>query len=264
MRGLRTTLSLTHYALLATIRTPRAVIFTLVFPVLILVIFNSLYGSGSTTGSDTETVSGLTVSATAYLTAGMIAYATALSGFANTVTSVTFQREAGQLKRLRGTPMPAYSFVAAQAIRVTVQVLLIVVVMLGVSTVFYGLHPFGAPLVGVAVYAILGGLTFTALGLAIASITTSADSAGPISAFPIVLLSFISGVFIPVSQLGDTAQKIGKLFPLAPLASGMQAALGVGASGLGLSWTYVSSLLLWIGIATFIAARRFKWEPLGR
>lgn len=39
---------------------------------------------------------------------------------------------------------------------------------------------------------------------------------------------------------------------------------GVGASGLELHWEDIGSLLLWIGLATFIAARRFKWEPLGR
>ena len=262
MRGLRITASLTKYALLATIRTPRAVIFTLVFPVLILIIFNSLYASSP--GADNQTVSGLTVTATAYLTAGMVAYATALTGFTQTVTSVTFQREAGQLKRLRGTPMPGWSFVAAQAIRVTVQVLLLIVLMILIAVVFYGLHVAAGPLVGVAVYGVLGGLTFTALGLAVSSLTTSADSAGPISAFPIVLLSFISGVFIPVSQLGSTMRDIGNAFPLAHLAQGMQAALGADAQGLELHWKDLRSLLLWIAIATFVAVRRFQWEPRGR
>jgi ABC-2 type transport system permease protein len=261
VRGLRTTATLTKYGLLTTLRTPRAVIFTLVFPVLLLVIFNSVFKSS---GANPEQVSGLSVSATAYLTAGMVAYATALSGFANTVTSVTFQREAGQLKRLRGTPMPAWTFIAAQAIRVTVFVLAIVAIMVGISAAFYGLQVGAGPLVGVFVYAVLGGLTFTGLALAVSSVTTSAESAGPISALPIVLLAFISGVFIPVSQLGDTMRKVGDWFPLAHLASGMQAALGEGAKGLELHWNDVSSLLIWTAIAGFVAARRFQWEPRGR
>jgi ABC-2 type transport system permease protein len=260
VRGLRNTLTITRYSLLAMLRTPRAVVFTIIFPVVILVIFNSLYGSDS----DPETVSGLQVSATAYLTAGMVAYSTALTGFTNTLTSITFQREAGQLKRLRGTPMPAWSFVAAQAIRSTIMIVFVVIAMLGISTVAYGLDLPGTPLVGVAAYAILGGLTFTALGIAATALTTSADSAGPVSAFPIVLLSFISGVFIPVSQLGGTMRDIGDFFPLAHLASGMQAALGKGATGLELHWGDIRALLAWTAIAIFVAARRFDWEPKGR
>jgi ABC-2 type transport system permease protein len=260
VKGLRDTFTLTRYALLVTLRTPRVMIFTVLFPTLILIIFNSLYGPDS----DPETVGGLAVSATAYLTAGMVAYSVALNGFTNTLASVTFQREAGQLKRLRGTPMPAWSFVAAQAIRVTVQIVVVVVVMIGISVAFYGLDLPGTPLIGVAVFAILGGLTFTALGMAATALTTSADSAGPISAFPIVMLSFISGVFIPVSVLGDTMRQVGEFFPLAHLASGMQGALGTGAEGFGMHWADVRSLLIWTIVAIFIASRSFEWEPRGR
>jgi ABC-2 type transport system permease protein len=264
MRHLKILASLTRYSIISTLRTPRAVIFTIFMPVLLLVIFNGLYGSNSTIGTDPEIVNGLRVTATAYLTAGMIAYATALTGFTNTLTAITFQREAGQLKRLRGTPMPPWTFVAAQAIRTTLQVLTVVVVILVISTAGYGMEAKGAPYVGVAVYAILGGLSFTALGIAASSLTTGADSAGPIAALPIVLLSFVSGVFIPVSQLGSTMRQVGDIFPLAHLAKGMQAALGVGSHGLELHGKDIWPLLVWTAVGVFVAARRFRWEPRGR
>ena len=53
----------------------------------------------------------------AYFTAGIIAYATALSTFTTLAMVLTTQRESGQLKRFRGTPMPPWTFVADRSAR---------------------------------------------------------------------------------------------------------------------------------------------------
>ena len=92
------------------LRTPRALVFTFAFPLILLVLFNSIFIKG---GDETATLpNDLKLSAQAYFTAGIIAYAVALSTFTTLAVSLTTQRERGQLKRYRGTPMPPWTFIA--------------------------------------------------------------------------------------------------------------------------------------------------------
>ena len=123
-------------AIIVALRTPRAIIFTVAFPLILLVLFNSIFNNG---GHETTTLpDGLKISAQAYFTAGIIAYAVALSTFTTLTVSLTTQRENGQLKRYRGTPMPPWTFIAAQITRATAQALLMTVVLLAVGAVVYG------------------------------------------------------------------------------------------------------------------------------
>jgi hypothetical protein len=86
-------------AILVALRTPRTIIFTALFPLVLLVLFNSIFSGGS---EETATLPGdLKLSAEAYFTAGIIAYAVALSTFTTLAVSLTTQRENGQLKRYR-------------------------------------------------------------------------------------------------------------------------------------------------------------------
>jgi hypothetical protein len=55
--------------------------------------------------------------------------------------------------------------------------------------------------------------------------------------------------------------EIGKVFPLAHLAQGLQAAFNSGP--VHLNGENVAVLALWGGVGLAIAARHFKWEPQG-
>ena len=116
-------------AILVALRTPRAIIFTVAFPLILLVLFNSIFIKG---GDDTTTLpNDVRISAQAYFTAGIIAYSVALSTFTTLAVSLTTQRERGQLKRYRGTPMPPWTFIAAQIARATAQALSMTALLLG-------------------------------------------------------------------------------------------------------------------------------------
>jgi ABC-2 type transport system permease protein len=87
------------------------------------------------------------------------------------------------------------------------------------------------------------------------------EPASPSGAFSAVPLSFISGVFIPVDQLPDWLQEIGRVFPLAHLFDGLQTTLAPAATASGLSGTNVGVLALWAVAGLVVAVRRFRWEP---
>ena len=258
MADVRLALTQARYALLTAFRNPRTVVFQMAFPVILLILFNSIFTKGS---DETVTFAGGTITASAYFTAGLAAYATALSTFTNLAIGLTMQRETGQLKRLRGTPMPSWTFVAGQVLRSAATALVVVVVLFAIGVIAFGVDLSAERVVGLVVYVALGTAVFAALGIAVTVVTTTVDSASTIRPFTIVMLSFVSGVFISVDTLPNWLESVGKVFPLYHLAEGLQTCLVSGAGGTGLDAGNVAALALWGLAGVAIAVRRFRWEP---
>jgi ABC-2 type transport system permease protein len=244
------------YGLKTLSRNPRALVFGVIFPVILLVMFSSIFANG---GDETTRVNGEEIGADAYFTAGMIAYAIMFAAFSNVAIALTAQRESGLLKRFRGTPVPAWTFIAAQVLRSIVQVAVVTAALLAVGIIAYGVDLSSNGVLELVVFVVLGTAALCALGVAITAITTTPDSASTIAPFTTVMLAFVSGVFIPIDQLPDSLVEIGRVFPLAHLAEGLQAAFGTGDAHL--SGKNVAVLGLWGVAGIIVAARRFQWQP---
>jgi ABC-type multidrug transport system permease subunit len=255
---LRLVLVQARYALLATARTPRVVVFGVIFPLILVVLFNSIFSSG---GDQTVKFSGGTLDAEAYFTAGIVAYAIMLASFSTVAVALTTQRESGQLKRLRGTPIPAWTFMAAQILRSIVQVVITVTALILLGVIAYGVHLPAERVVALVVYVALGTACLVALGIALTVFTPTAEAASTIGPFAAVMLSFVSGVFVAVDTLPNWLESVGKIFPLYHLADGLQTCFVSGGTGTGLSGQNVTSLLVWGAVGLVIAVRRFQWEP---
>ena len=247
-------------AITVALRTPRALVFTIFFPLVLLVLFNSIFIKG---GDETATLpNDLRLAASAYFTAGIVAYSVALSTFTTLAVSLTTQRERGQLKRYRGTPMPPWTFIAGQIARATAQAVVMASLLLAVGAVVYGIPVPGSTFPAFVLYVILGTATLCSLGIALTAFTPTVDSASTIAPFSVVMLAFFSGIWIPVDQLPSWLETVGKVFPLYHLALGLQTSLAPGASGSGLEFQNVLVLVLWALAGARIATRRFRWEPL--
>jgi ABC-2 type transport system permease protein len=252
-------LSQARMAILVATRTPRTLIFTIAFPLVFLVLFNSIFISD---GDNTATLpNDLKLSAQAYFTAGIIAYAVALSTFTTLAVSLTTQRENGQLKRYRGTPMPPWTFIAAQVLRATAQGLAMAALLLAVGAIAYGVPIPGSTFPAFVLYLVLGIATLCSLGIALSSFTPTPDSASTIAPFTVVMLAFFSGVWIPVEQLPHWLETVGKVFPLYHLALGLQTTLSPHATGSGLDAENALILAIWAIAGARVASKRFKWEP---
>jgi ABC-2 type transport system permease protein len=248
----------TGFVVLGFRRNARAVVFTIVMPIVLLVLFNSIFGSGVST---TTLHGGQRIALHAYFTAGIIAYAIMLSGFSSLLISITTAREAGRLKRYRGTPMPAWVFLGAQILANILVIAVMVIVLLVIGRVAYDVRVPAGSLGTLAVYVVLGTASMCALGIALTRWTPTADAASALGPFSTVILAFISGTFVPVSQLPDWLAQLGRVFPLAHLADGLQASLVSHSSGLDA--TNVAVLAAWGLGGLVIAVRTFAWEPLG-
>ena len=145
-----------------------------------------------------------------------------LAGFSGLLIALTTNRERGILKRYRGTPMPPWVFLSAQILQTLTTIVVMAITIVVIGWAAYDVHPVRSALGAFVLYVVLGTATMCALGIAVTRITTTADSASAIGPFAAVILSFISGVFIPVASLPAWLRDVGRVFPLAHLAEGLQ------------------------------------------
>jgi ABC-2 type transport system permease protein len=245
----------TRFALTGRLRDARALLFTIVLPIVLLVLFNSIFGTKNTTTN----VRGAHLALHAYFTAGIIAYAIMLNSFSALLIGITTDREAGRLKRYRGTPMPPWVFLGGEIAANIVVIGVMVVALLVIGSVAYNIRIPTSAYGPLAVYVVLGTAAMCSIGIALTRFTTTADAASAIGPFATVILGFISGTFVPVSQLPGWLEQVGRVFPLAHLAQGLQGTLL--PHGAGLDGTNVAVLAAWGTAGLAVAVRAFRWEP---
>jgi ABC-2 type transport system permease protein len=246
------------YNLQKFLRNPRTMIFNVAMPVGLLLLFASVFGDKySTTSFD-----GQKVNLDAYYTAGIAAYSVMLTAFSGLLIEIVGAREAGRLKRFRGTPMPPWVFFAAQALYIVVVALVMVGVLTAVGVFGFDVKLRAEAIPALIFYVVLGVFTFTTLAIALSRWIASPDLASSVGPFSVVGLGFISGVFITVEQLPAFLEDLGRCFPLAPLASGMQEVF-TKTSGSGFRAESVAVLLAWGVVSLFVAVRSFSWQPEG-
>ena len=244
----------TRFSLRGFLRDPRAMIFTACFPIILLLLFNSIF-KGNTV------FAGHKVPAHSYYTASIVSWEVMLVSFSSLLVSVTTARERGLLKRFRGTPMPSWIYLIAEIGQTIVVVITTVALLVAVGAIFYHVHLSGRLLLGLAVYVLVGAAGFCAMALALTRICSTADSASAIGPLATTILGFLSGVFIPTSLMPTWLRDIGTVFPLEHLAHGLQTAFLVPGST-GLNLTNLEVLVAWGVGGLVVAMRSFKWEPL--
>lgn len=253
MTALVLTASQVRYVNKAFWRNPASAFFTFAFPLMFLVIFTSLLGNNSVQ------IGMRTINTSTYYVASMAAFAVITACYTNVATTITFQRDAGVLKRTNGTPLPASSFLGARM----VHALLVSVLLVALTTVFgwafYNADvPTGVTLLRFLVVLVVGAAAFCALGLAITAVIPNADASLAIVNATILPLLFLSGIFIPFGN--DTPgwiEWIARIFPVKHFADGMQA----GYLGTAFSWTDVLVVAAWGLAGMLLAIRFFSWEP---
>lgn len=242
--------------LLGYTRNRRALIFGVAMPIILLVLFNSIFVNGS----DSVEVANHQVAASAYFTGGLIAYAMLLSGFSTMAMSLVALRETGELKRRRGTPVPAWTFIAAMIVRTAMLIGSTAILMLAISHFAYGVDVPAGSAGQILLYVGLGTTVFAAVGIAATAAANDIDSAGGLLPFIAFLLSFISSIFVPLDQLPNWLAEISRIFPVYHVAEGIQTALAQSGSH-PIDTPNLAVLAVWGIGAAVVATRSFRWEP---
>jgi len=253
MNALRLTISQIRYVNKAFWRNPTSVFFTFAFPLMFLVIFTGLLGQ------HTEHLGTRIVKTSTYYVAAMAAFAVITACYNNIAIAITFQRDAGVLKRTDGTPLPSGSFLGARIIHSLLVAILLVAITAAFGHAFYSADiPSGLTLIRFLIMLAVGAASFCALGLAITAIITNADAAGATVNASILPILFLSGIFIAFDNNTPTwIVWIARIFPVRHFAAGMQA----GFLGTPFHWTDVLVVAAWGLDGLALAVRYFSWEP---
>ncbi|GHF28308.1 ABC transporter permease [Streptomyces morookaense] len=190
------------------------VVFTFGMPLLMLVLLASIFKQHiADTGVDAQQI---------YVT-GMLGVGIMATSFQSMVLQVVGERANGTLKRLRSTPMPKSAYFAGKVAVVLVSSLGQAVILLGLGTAFFGLKLPTDPArwLTFAWVFVLGIVSCTLLGLAYSSYVRP-QSAGAMVFLPVIVLQFISGVFIPFNQLPHVLRIIASFFPMKWICQGMR------------------------------------------
>ncbi len=240
------------------VRDPGQVVFSFAYPIVMLVIFASVFGGDDAPGG---------VPFPQYFLAGIAATGIMLTSFQAVGTAIAEERDRGDLARLQTLGTPAVSYFAGKAGQVLVTTVLQLAVLLTVAAVQYDVPmPTETSRWLTFAWVVLGGaLAGTVLGVAVASVGSTRSVGNGIAAFAIVL-QFISGVFFIGSDLPELMDRVAALFPLKWLVQGMRSVFLPDSAAVAEqsgSWehgTTAAVLAAWVIIGVVVCARTFRWR----
>ncbi len=243
------------------VRDREALIFTFALPVLLLLIFGSVF--------DVDIVPGVTFSQ--YFVAGMIASGLVYTGFQNLAISIPQEREDGTLKRLAGTPLPPSAYFGGKVALVLVSLVAQVFLLLLIGVLLFGvkLPDTAAKWFTFGWLLALGLLCCTLLGIAFSSLPKNGRSAPALVSPVVLVLQFISGVFFVYSELPHWMQQLAALFPLKWLCQGMRSVFLPDSFQLkepARSWEtgkVAFVLIAWTIAAAVLCVTTFRWQRRG-
>src|SRR5262249_19294204 len=115
-------------------RNPAAAFFTFFFPIMFLVLFNLLFGNNSI-----EVKGGITKESN-FFVPGLMAFSLVSACYTNIAMIVTFARDQGFLKRLRGTPLPPLAYLLGRVGQSIIVAFILVVIVIAFGRVIYGVE----------------------------------------------------------------------------------------------------------------------------
>ncbi len=246
-------------------RSLDAVFFTFLFPTLMLAIFAVAFSSAGPVGARPDGTGGISVAAS-YLP-GLVAAAIVLSGVQNLAIDIAAEKSDGRLRRLGATPLSPASYFLGKAGQVLVTSALQLALLLLVARFAFGVTLPDDPALWArfAWLFLLGIAASTLLGIALSALPRSGKSATAVVVPIVLVLQFISGVYLSFSMLPAWLQNVAGFFPLRWLAQGMRSVFlparfeGAEPSG---SWDLglvAFALGIWLVAGLVVTLLTFRW-----
>ena len=224
-------------------RNPSAAFFNFALPLIFLFLIATAFGS---THKRLET-----------LVPGIAGMAVMTTTFTALAFNITFLREQGILKRIRGTPMPPAAYFGGVLANAVTNAIVQVGLVVAIGHVVYGL---GWPkdFFELTVFTLAGVLAFGALGISFSYAIPNFDAAAPYVNAVFLPMIFISGTFYS-TKLPGPLDALARALPLKHVIDGLRAAI-VSGSGIGHHIGALLALLAWAVGGVTIAVRYFRWE----
>ena len=235
-------------------RNPASIFFTVLLPLIFLVIFSTIFGN-----DEIEELGG--IKTTTYYVPAIITLAVVSATTQSLAIRLTVDRENGILKRVRGTPLPASVFIAGRIGNAIVVSVLGLLVVAAIGRIAYGVEIPWERLPAVLVTLAVGAAAFCCLGVALTAAIPSEDAAAPIANAVLLPLYFLSGVFIPESEIPDGVLHVADAFPIRHFFEAFFEAWNPLTQGAGFEWGNLAIVAAWGLAGLAIALRTFRWTP---
>lgn len=246
-------------------RQPGTLFFTFLFPIVMLGIFTTAFSSTGNVGTNLDGSGGISVGA--YYLPGMLAAGMLLSGLQNLAVDIAVEKGDGTLKRLGGTPLSPLSYFCGKIGQVFMTGILQAALLLLVARFAFGveLPTDGQKWLTFAWVFVFGVITAAFLGIALSSVPRSGKTATAVVIPVVLLLQFISGVFLQFYMLPAWMQNFASLFPLKWMAQGMRGVfLPKSFATLEPSGSFdfplvALNLAIWLVVGLVLSLVTFRW-----
>ena len=231
-------------------RQPQAAFFSLVFPLLLLFMFGSIYGNKPTPFFGGRGM--VDVSTPAY-----IAIIMGSTGLMSISIVVSTYRERGVLRRFRATPLRPAAIIGAQVAVNFLMTLAGTIILVGGALLVYHMR-FNGAVGAVFVGFTLSTLSFFAIGFVVASLARTSRVAqifGMLLYFPNI---FLSGATVPKEIFPAAMRSVSKVFPMTHVVNLLQG-LWIGDPW-SKHFTEVAVLTGFLVVGIIVSAKTFRWE----
>jgi ABC-2 type transport system permease protein len=232
-------------------RSHELAFFTFIFPLLIYTLLGSVYGDDEI---EAEGVTG-----SEYLLAGILGYGAAATAFAGLAIVIVLRRESGVLKRLRGTPLPAWAYVLAVLASTIIVFAIEVAALLVLANVMFDV-PYPERWISLVLALLLGAVAFAALGVALTTVIRSAEGASAVINAVYLPMAFLAGSFWTPQAYPPVLEAIANLLPLTYFIELMQDIVLLNEP-IWADWTNVGVVAAWGLFGLVVTVLRFRWEP---
>jgi ABC-2 type transport system permease protein len=232
-------------------RNKESAVFIFVFPPMLFLLLGAVY-DGDIDG----------VPAVDRLVVGILGYGCANTALAGLAITLVIRREGGILKRLRATPLPPRTYIAA----VLASTLLVFLLQMA-ATVALGVVLYDAAgpesWVALVVVLLVGALAFAGLGVGLASLIRSSEGASAVVNLVVLPMAFLSGSFGPTTDFPAALQAIADVLPLTYF---LDIVYGVylGGDSLFADPKALAIVVAWGLAGLVVALRSFGWTPRER
>jgi ABC-2 type transport system permease protein len=193
-----------------------------------------------------------------FLVPGLIGMNLMGSGLWGLGFTVVIARSRKLLKRFAATPMRRshylLSFMLSRLIFLVLEVAAIVVF----AQLVFGFTVRGSWL-SVVLITMLGGFTFSGIGLLVAARPTTIEGVSGLMNFIMLPMWLLSGTFFSSERFPQLFQPFIKALPLTALNSTLRSLMNEGAT-VSSNWAPITIMIAWCVVSFIVALRIFRWQ----
>lgn len=196
-----------------------------------------------------------------FATPSAVAMGVLFATFPTVAVTLAGARERGILKRLRGTPLPPWTYLTGRVGGAVAFAVVAVTAMLTLGVAAYDVRILWRTALATFATLVVGTACFAGLGLAVATVSPSSAVAQSVSIAAAVALSFVSELFTIGAQMPVWLDRIGAVFPLEHFVTALRDQFNPFLAGSGWDVQALAVMTAWGVGGAVVASRAFRWEP---